>query len=200
MGQAVEVALDRDKVSNVLCSILSRIDRVDEREWRLVGTAATVLRGVAVEAADLDVLFRERSTVDRWFDHLSTEFSVEVAPTWLEEDAQYFTRIEVEGASVELSTVEIEAEGDTTECCGSGPWQHYTLIEIGDYLVPVVASELRLITEIARQRPDRYRPLMEHAAHHGCDVELIARGLLALGASDDLVNKVIQSIAPSPNA
>ena len=40
-----------------------------------------------------------------------------------------------------------------------------------------VASELRLLTEVARARDDRYQAIAAHLSVMGCDQTLIARGL-----------------------
>ena len=192
------VPLNGDEIRAVLRTVLARVSEC-EGAWRLVGTASSVVRGVAIEAADIDVLFRERSTLDLWFQCLSVDAAVDTAPTWLENGAQYFARVRVGPVIVELSTVEIEADGDTMECFGSGPWQHFDTIEVDGHEVTVVANELRLITEIARQRPERYQPLMEHMASSGCDIDLIKRGLPAVGATDDQVDAVIRAVARVPD-
>jgi hypothetical protein len=58
--------------------------------------------------------------------------------------------------------------------------------------VPTVALELRLITELSRNRPDRYQPLIRFMRMQGCDLDLIRRGLVAARlpqtVRDDVLN------------
>ncbi|GAA1631976.1 hypothetical protein GCM10009733_031060 [Nonomuraea maheshkhaliensis] len=100
-------------------------------------------------------------------------------PTWIPESSQYFTRYEVHGVQVEISTVEQETDSDALECIGVGPWRHHVLIPCGPHHVPVVRLELRLATELLRDRPDRYEPLLDHLSAHGYDADLLHRALTA---------------------
>lgn len=99
-------------------------------EYRLVGTASSLLRGAELPDADVDVLFRERSAVDAWFAAVaeSRDVVVDTAPTWLRDDLQYFARVSVGDVSVELSTVEVDLDVDTAECVGEGPWRWFDLV------------------------------------------------------------------------
>ena len=141
------VPSDRVGVDRALNAVLGQ---VPPAEFRLVGTASSVLRGIVMPAADIDLLFRDRTDVDAWFAALSTDFDVETAPVWMPDASQYFARLYAQGIPVELSTVEVETDRDTMECFGTGPWQHFDLITCGAGTVPAVASELRLLTEVAR--------------------------------------------------
>ena len=105
---------------------------------------------------------------------LSTDFDVETAPVWMPDASQYFARLHAQGIPVELSTVEVETDRDTMECFGTGPWEHFDLIACGTGTVPAVASELRLLTEVARGRTDRSQPIAEHLRVMGCDRALLA--------------------------
>jgi hypothetical protein len=51
------------------------------------------------------------------------------------------------------------------------------MLPCGPYQVPTVNLELRLITEVYRNRPDRIRPLTAHLRAHGNDLDLVRRGL-----------------------
>ena len=155
---------DRVGVDRVLTAVLGQ---VPPAEFRLVGTASSVLRGIALPAADIDILFRDRAGVDAWFDALSIDFDVETAPVWMPDASQYFAQLHAQGIPVELSTVEIETDRDTMECFGTGPWEHFDLIACGTGTVPAVASELRLLTEVARGRTDRYATDRGAPACHG---------------------------------
>ncbi|TXK35626.1 hypothetical protein FR742_41255 [Nonomuraea sp. C10] len=68
------------------------------------------------------------------------------------------------------------------ECIGRGPWQHYVLVPCGPHRVPVVRLELRLATELLRDRPDRYEPLI---ARRGFDPDLLERAMTARGLSPE---------------
>jgi len=79
---------------------------------------------------------------------------------------------------VGVSTVEVETDLDVIETFGPGPWEHhYVLLPCGPYLVPTVTLELRLITELYRNRPERYKPIIQYLRAQGCDLDLVRRGL-----------------------
>jgi hypothetical protein len=80
---------------------------------------------------------------------------------YIEGSQQYFCSFEIDGVELEFSPVEGESDFETGECTGSGPWTYYEHVSCDDHQVPVVALELRLITEITRQRPDRYVPIFQ---------------------------------------
>jgi hypothetical protein len=146
-------------------------------------------------ASDIDVLFRDREAIDAWVAALSGAVTVQDAPVWLGDTQQYFARLGVEGVTVELSTVEIDADTDTAECVGSGPWVHFDVVPCGPYGVPAVALELRLVTEITRQRPDRFEPLLRYFSAHPCDVTLVERGLIAQSTPPDDVARLMKHLS-----
>ncbi len=148
--------------------------------YRVVGTGAALLHGVPLPAADIDILVKERADVDA-LDATLSAYPCLVSPVWLPDSRQYYAGYDVHGVEVELSTVEIDSDADTIETFGRGPWEHYVLIPCGRYAVPTVALELRLITELYRNRPDRIRPLIEFMRTHGCDQGFIGRGIAAAG-------------------
>lgn len=90
---------------------------------------------------------------------------------------QYFTHFEVNGVGVGSSTVEIPTDADTFECIGRGPWEHYVDVRIGKHVVPVVRLELRLVSELVRNRPDRYTPLIEYMRSQGADLQLVQKAM-----------------------
>jgi hypothetical protein len=57
-----------------------------------------------------------------------------------------------------------------------------------------VNLELRLITELYRDRPDRYTPLIAHLREHGCDLDLVRRGLSGERLSPELVANVLRQL------
>jgi hypothetical protein len=60
--------------------------------------------------------------------------------------------------------------------------------------VPTANLELRLITEVWRDRPDRYTPLIAYLREHGCDLDLIRRGLSGGRLPQDRVESVLQQL------
>jgi hypothetical protein len=166
--------LDRVRVDAVVAAILRDVPDADVR---LVGTASSVLRGIDLPANDLDILFRDRDGIDASVAALGRHHLVTAGPEWIPDTCQYFARLEVRGAIVELSTVEIETVNDTMECFGAGPWQHFDPVTTSGGSVAAVATELRLLTELARGREDRYSPIVEFLRVRTCDLDLIRRGL-----------------------
>ena len=147
-------------------------------------------------AGDIDVLFRERADVDAWADALAPICEVETAPAFIANACQYFARVLLDGTVVELSTVEIATTKDTIETFGPGPWTHFDAVPIAGTEIALVASELRLLTELARSRPDRYRPLIAHLRSTGADVDLVERGLVSMGAHEEVIARVLTRLTP----
>jgi hypothetical protein len=159
-------------------------------EYRLVGTGSALLQGVPLPAGDIDILVKERESVDAFGAALAS-FTCLFSPAWMPEAGQYYADYEVNGVGVGISTVEVETESDGLECVGRGPWEHYVPIPCGPYTIPVVALELRLVSELLRDRPDRYTPLIQHMQVHGCDVDLVRRGMEGRGLPQALQEKVL---------
>lgn len=166
-------------------------------EFRLVGTGAALLHGVNLPASDIDILARERSDVNALCSSLSAFRCIE-PPSRLGEARQYYANFEVEGIEVGISTVEAEWDSDTRETVGPGPWKHFVHLECGGYAIPVVALELRLITELFRNRPDRYMPIMRFMVSHGCDTGFIRRGMEEAMLPPALRAEVLELLAEAP--
>jgi hypothetical protein len=188
------MGLTRAQVEDVLSELLAV---VPVAEYRLVGTASSVLRGIDLPATDVDILFRDRSNVDQWFEALSARNPVETAPEWIPDAKQYFARLVADGVTVELSTVEWGTSTDTTECIGPGPWRYFDELDIRGGTVATVANELRLITEVARSRPDRSDPIVRFLRANGCDVALVRRGLTNVGVELDTITRVVDELLPA---
>jgi hypothetical protein len=186
------VTLSREQLEDSLTSILAR---APDAELRLVGTASSVMRGIDLPANDIDLLFHDRSGVDSWFGVLSAHLDVGSAPAWIADSQQYFARMHDGDVTIELSTVEIKSDADTIECFGEGLWRYFDLVPCGALTVPAVATELRLITEVSRGRPDRYRPIVDHLRRVGCDVALIRRGLEHAGVTPDATAQTIADLS-----
>ena len=188
-------------MQRILTAVLDRaLAAAPEAEYRLVGTASSVLRGISIPAGDVDLLLRQRGDVDRFGAAVmkipgATCLS---APAPLDRPRQYFARYLVDGVTVEVSTVEVETESDAMECFGSGPWTHFDLVPCGHHRVPAVATELRLITELTRDRPERSGPLLSYLHERGCDVALIERGMAARRTPEARQAEVLGQLSRAP--
>jgi len=186
--------LDMDRLQTTLRMVLDHAGPALERyPYRLVGTAAALLQGVQLPTRDIDILVRERPAVDAIGAALAP-FKCLQPPSYLPEARQYYGNYEVNGVEVGISTVEWETDSDGIECLGCGPWEHYHLIPCGPYTVPAVALELRLVSELGRERPDRSRPLIQYMQAHGCDVELVRRGLAARGFAAEQQQEIVRQL------
>lgn len=174
-------SLNRTDVTTALALALDALSAkgAGTPPYRVCGTSAALLQGVPLPAGDIDILLTSREDVDTFAAALSPLFPCLYAASWLPGSAQYFTRFEVNGVDLELSTVERQTDSDALECVGTGPWHHHVLTPCGSHHVPVVQLELRLATELLRDRPDRYDPLLDHMATHGFDAALLRRAMNA---------------------
>ncbi|TDD06132.1 hypothetical protein E1292_15755 [Nonomuraea deserti] len=184
-------------VTTALDTALTALRAVDaDPVYRVVGTSAALLQGVHLPVGDIDLLATRREDVNTFAAALSS-FPCLHAASWLPEASQYFANYEVNGVAVGMSTVEKQVDSDEMECVGHGPWQHYVLIRCGSYRVPVVRLELRLITELRRDRPDRYEPLLGYMGTHGFDSDLLQRAMTARRLPAERRQLVQELLAPS---
>ena len=168
--------LEMSQVEAALSVVLgSAGTAVPDTDYRIVGTSAALLHGVQLPAGDVDVLLKNREGVDAFSAALSPLKCLS-PPSYLEW-GQYFAAFEINGVKVEFSTVEMPNESDTCECTGPGPWIHCSRVTCNTRRVPVVNLELRLLTELARGRADRYVPIWEFMKMREHDHDLVARGL-----------------------
>ena len=58
------------------------------------------------------------------------------------------------------------------------PWRYYSLVDVAGQSIPVVASELRLASDLMRGRPDRSGPIAAHLRTVGFDLELLSQAVL----------------------
>jgi len=188
-------ALNRTRLLEALTLVLDHaLPACAAVDYRLVGTGAAMLHGVDLPVGVLDLLFLERADVDAFAAALSPLPCLEPA-AWLPHARQYYANYNVRGVEVGLSTVEIETDSDVIETYGPGPWEkHYTLLACGPYHVPTVNLELRLITELYRDRPDRYTPLIAYLREHGCDLDLVRRGLGVGQLPQETVQDVLRQL------
>lgn len=189
-------ALVRTTLAEVMQAALPVAEHV---QYCLVGTAATLLYGITIPAGDIDLLLRDRQDVELFAQALSAIPTATCLqpPIWFPGSRQYFARYEIKGAIVEFSTVEFDVEisNDWQECVGRGPWESPVLIHCGVYQIPTIAIELRLLTELSRQRPDRYNPILEYMCAHPCNIDLVQRGMIAYSIPQELQDKVMASLA-----
>ncbi len=162
-------------------------------EYRLVGTAAALLQEVQLPVGDLDILVKERAAVDAFATALAPMECL-TPPAYLSDARQYFAEYQVYDVPVGISTVEWETDSDGIECLGTGPWEHYVSISVGEHPVPAVALELRLVSDLCRDRPDRFNPLIQHLRTHGCDVALLRRGMQARGIPEEVQQRVLDQL------
>ena len=178
------MTLTTGQLRDTLATVLDLVEREGSFDYRLIGTAADLLRGVPLQAADVDFLVRTRAEIDT-FGRALTAFRCLTPPTWLECGGQYYAEFEVDGVEVDASTVETPTESGFIEARGSGPWTHFHEIEVGERTIKAVAPELRLATELSRGRKDRAN-LIAHWLHdHGHDAALLANALDAHGIAAD---------------
>lgn len=187
-------SLERVRLVEALSVVLDRaMPGLAHVEYRLVGTGAALLHGVRLPAADIDLLVRRREDVDSFAQILSGFLCID-PPAWLPTAQQYYANYEVEGVEVGISTVEVDSSFDTIETFGPGPWKHFVSLPCGRHMVPTVRLELRLITELYRDRPDRYKSLLEHLQAAGCDLDLVRRGMTTARLSESLKDQVLRDL------
>lgn len=167
--------------SHRLLEVLKRVLNATESvlspdDYRLVGTTASILHGAKTPSKGVDILMRSRENVDAF--HLAmSQFKVDLPPTFDPEDTIYWASYFVDGVHVATCVNEYPAESDAIESAGVGAWMHFTQIPWGHHSVPTVKLELRLITELFRNRPDRYEPLIEYMRIQKVDIDLLRRGM-----------------------
>ena len=189
-----EPVLDRSRLSEALITMLDHaLPTCAHIEYRLVGTGAALLHGVNLPAADIDILVRQREDVDTFGKALS-RFRCLSMPEWLPYTRQYYGNYEINGVEIGISTVEVESDSDTIETYGRGPWEHFVWIHCGSYSVPTVRLELRLITELYRERADRYQPIIRYMQVNGCDIDFIQRGMIAAGLTPAVQKQVLSHL------
>ena len=92
------------------------------------------------------------------------------------------------------STVESPDSGPS-ECTGAGPWEHFDLTPLGGYLVPTVAMELRLVSELVRNRSDRIDPLVVFLRDRGYDSGLLERSIEHRSVAEEIRANVLAELA-----
>ena len=67
--------------------------------------------------------------------------------------------------------------GSQTRSTPGGPWLHYKTVPVSGFAVPVARLEIRVVTELFRDRKDRSEPLLAHMQETGCDLDLVEQAL-----------------------
>ena len=178
------MTITRDEAIAALQPLLPGIEQRQQRV-RIVGTASSLLRNVDVPAGDVDILAKERAVVDDLAHELDRAGAMcDAAPRWIDTPfgGQYIADARVRGVLVQISTVELSQPDPSSvaECAGDAAWRYFDLVDVGGYAIPVVASELRLLTDVIRGRPDRWRPVAACLARDGYDGALLDAGLQCL--------------------
>jgi hypothetical protein len=187
---------DGAELQRIVSRVLDRVDpEASGLEYRLVGTGAALAQGVQLPVGDVDILVTRRGDVDRVAAALA-EFRCLDSPNWLPQARQYYAQFEVEEIGVGASNVEWPVEADGFECVGPGPWEHYVPVRFGQHVVPAVRLELRLGSELVRDRPDRYVPLIEHMRWHGADLQLAEKAMKERGVDPVRQERILDQLRP----
>jgi hypothetical protein len=186
--------LDDYTIRSTLITWIQKVFPLNNRiEYRLVGSASAVVRGAACPAKDIDILVRNHSDVDQFGAALSA-FKCLQAPTWLPEARQYYANYLIDGVEVGFSTVDIDTDSDLIETYGPGPWKHFTVVICGYYRVPTADLELQLITQLLRERPDYYNPIIASLQRRGADLDLVSRGLIHIGLPQTRQDEILKQL------
>jgi hypothetical protein len=195
-----ERLLNRTRLCETLEATLEYVTSVlDQQDYCLIGTAAALLHGVPLPAGDIDFLIKRRAHVDAFAAALS-RFPSLTPPTLLKDGGQYYAAYNVNGVKVEASTVEWQTESRYLETMGDGPWKRQTLLAVGPYRIPTVTIELRLATELRRNRPDRYDPILLWLRNHPCDIDLLNHAMTAQGIPPERQGSILSQIIPLPRS
>ena len=173
--------VERNRLLDVLQQVLKEIKPVlSPNDYRLLGTTASLLHGAETPAKGVDLLMRNRESVEAF--HLAmSPFRLDLPSTYDPEDNIYWASYFVDDVHVAIAANELPWESDAVESGGTGPWTHFTNLQCGEYSVPTVNLELRLITELVRDRADRYEPLIQFLRGISYDEALLRRGMANRG-------------------
>jgi hypothetical protein len=175
------VKITRDEAIGAIRSLLPALERCGD-DVRLVGTASSLLRGIELPAGDVDILAKDRAVVDQLAHEADDAGGMRAAgPRWIDTPfgGQYIADYDVGGVLVEFSTVELSVPDPSyvAECAGDAPWLHFDTIDVEGYAVLVVASELRLLSDVIRGRADRWLPIAWFLSEHGYDERLLSAAM-----------------------
>lgn len=194
-GDAGGSSLAAERVRNALQTVIGRChDAGGPFTYCLIGTAAACLRGVPLVARDIDLLVRDRADVDT-FARALADYPCLRPPSWLAEARQYIAAFAVDGITVEASTVEWPAPSAYLEALGEGPWRFSSEIVVGTVSIRTVAPELRLATELRRDRTDQIGALTAWLRERGHDPQLLDHAMAAQGIDEPRKTAVRAALA-----
>lgn len=186
--------LTKNKLSEILPKILKPLlDKEPLLEFRLVGTASALLHGVELPVNDIDILVKDRIFVDLFAD-IFKENNGFNPPEWIDITKQYYSTCLIDDIVVGFSTVEIDSNLDTIETFGFGPWKHFSIIELNNLQIPVVKLELRLVTELYRNRKNRIDPIVEYMKRNNYDFALLNRAMNTKRPDYSTLGKIKENI------
>lgn len=177
--------------SDALEGVVERLAEVD-LEWMLVGSAATALRGAAVEPGDLDLLARTPAGVHSAAAVLPSGreisatkdpgewFSSAAEPVLTFGDTVRWTvgRWMMAGTKVELAHIDHPDASDLLiETFGGLIWRERSVLEWRGMLVPLVPLEVQLATMIVREQLERLQTALAAVDSRTIDVARLRRAL-----------------------
>ncbi len=149
----------------------------DQLDWMLLGSAATALRGAALEPGDVDIAISSAADVSRAATLLPTPDSRDTsdqASGWISTTAEptlalgdagerwTFGRWFIHGVKVELAYIEAPAvSGLLLETRGPRAWAERDVLSCHGQVVPTVPIEVQVATMIARGQDDRVRATLD---------------------------------------
>jgi hypothetical protein len=175
--------------SEALRELAVRLERTDV-EWMLVGSAATALRGAAIQPGDIDVAVATSAGVraaakvlpDRSASPDPLWFSSQTEPVMTfvgDADSRWtFGRWMLAGVKVELAHIDGGAPPDLLrETSGTAVWKERSLIDWEGTIIPVVPLEAQLATMIFRGQEERLRAALSAVDPASVDVAMLRRAL-----------------------
>lgn len=202
-------SLSDSEIFEALATVLDAAgDLVGSLRFCLVGTASSRVRGIPLPVGDVEFVAADRHTVDALFARISADLPrlpVEHAAELQKFAGRgratdlwfYAAAWRVEGVSIGWATCEpvggmprdpmrlsadvraVHVHSDVYECLGRAPWIHSDVVQVGDHAVCCVATELRLVSELVRERGERYDPIFDYLEDRPFDRDLLARAVTA---------------------
>ena len=193
-GRAIVVR----QFSDILRDVLDCISTVISAEqYLLCGTAAGLFQGVFQPVRDINLLAKTRTQVDD-FSHALRIYPQVEKPIYTESEKLYRATHLIRGVEVSMTALDTSQEDSENMVTSLSPWDYYTEVKIDSHTIRTEALELRLASEIARERPRHYLPLIKHLQKHGADVDLAQRAMAAKAIANDTMRKVISQIRNEP--
>ncbi len=179
--------------SDALVELAARLEHAGV-EWMLVGSAATAVRGAAIEPGDIDVAVATPAGVRTaaevlpcradssptadpatWYISLAEPTLMFVDPA----DARWtFGRWMLAGVKVELAHIDARPPADLLiETSGTAVWKVRSALDWKGASIPVVPLEAQLATMIVRDQMDRLQATFSAVDPASVDVAMLRRAL-----------------------